>query len=226
MPTEKLTLETALAIEADLCSEFGMIVARKEGLIATIIGAGFEIVRAFGAKIPSGEQFNQNFTTTLPLLPIRGLPRGLVLLPASRPGAVLDPTEHVHRFAHEAKHCDQYTNPAPGEVALAWGARYVSDSGFRASQEAGGYLVNVALDWALGLEQRAPKDIAHVVTNNYALDPHDERLVSDLIELDAIACFEGIVRCNVARRTIRRIAELQPGALIDEARLLAGTVVL
>lgn len=217
-PMKALTRDTANAVVAKLCAEYGMLVAVKAGPIATIVGAGFDVARAFGASVPSGASFNGDFATTLPLFPVRGLPRGLVLVP---PLALENPADHLRRFAHEAKHCDQYTRPEPGESALAWGIRYVSDSRFRASQEAGGYLADSAISWALGEPMRPAHEVAHAVTNNYALNREDLRLVEDLMLLDQASIMEGIVRDEVSRKVIRWLYELQPDCLTPEARALA-----
>lgn len=225
MGTEAISESTAEQIERELTMEYGLLVAYKAaGPLTTIIGAGFDVARAFGAPVPSGAQFIQNTSTMLPLLPVKGLPRGLVFLPA---GAV-SPYQRVQRMAHEAKHSDQYLHPEPGEHALMWGARYVIDQRFRASQEAGGYLTNFAIDWALGasVEDIADRDaaaltsFAHAVTNTYALTADDEQLILSLCELELASIFEGVVRCRVARRVIARLAQLQPGCLTDQARAL------
>ncbi len=222
MPKE-ISQETARAIENELIARHGLIVIEKAGIAATVIGTSFDIARLFQPNLPSGQSFNREFSTTIPLFPFRGLPGGVMLVPAGDP---LPVRARLFRTAHEAKHVDQFRNPAPKHSAWDWGPLYLASAEFRAAQEAGGYLVNVALEWATTGELTSVDSIAHVVTNNYALTPADEELVRGLVEIDSYSIGQGIVRDNVSRLVIRRLFELQPDALTSDAAKIAEGIII
>jgi len=222
MPQE-ISQQTAQTIENELIARHGLIVIEKAGIAASVIGTAFDVARLIQPRLPSGQAFNKQFATTIPLLPFAGLPGGVMLVPA---GDSLAPRDRLFRTAHEAKHVDQFRNPAPGYSAWDWGPLYVAATEFRATQEAGGYLVNIALEWATTGEVLPVEAITHVVTNNYAITPQDQELVRGLVEIDSYSIGQGVVRDNVSRLVIRRLFELQPGALMSDAAKVAEGIVI
>lgn len=222
---EQISRETALAIEAVLCREFGLILAHKEGPAFSLIGAGFDVASAFGAKVPSGADFVSRTATVLPLLPFRGLPSGLLLLPSGID--TFEPSVRLGLIAHEATHCHQYRNPADGYSSWAWGGLYAGQPEFRAQQEAGGFAAQLALGAFLG----TPDDVwtqharsLHSVTNRYALRGDDVALAWSLLAQDAHSLRLGIVRHEVLRVTLRELSKLQPGALSTLGKSAAARI--
>lgn len=213
-----LTKENASRIAEELCQRWGLVLAYKTGTPASVVGAGFDVARAFGASVPSGDDFVKRTATVLPLLPFAGLPSGLLLMPVD--DGTARPAVRLGMIAHEAKHCHQYRTPAPGYSAWAWGVQYAQHSEFRAQQEAGGYVVQLALSLYLS-ELGSPAasaaalvaSVVHPIVNGYALDEQDKMLAVRLLEQDAHSLRLGVIRCPVTAYVVRRIAELQPDAL-------------
>lgn len=192
----ELTQTTARVVEQRLQAEHGFVIATKGGALWQAIAAAFEMLRAFGLKVPSGAEILNLYATTL---------LAYVALPATP----LTPLQLVLLLTHEATHVVQwYADPAKMPV---W---YLQHREKRASYEAGAIAQALAVQWALtGWLPATPEDLPSALAYGYDLGADDLSLALSELEQEATSIALGVIPPGPARTAIRAIYELQPDAL-------------
>lgn len=196
----ELTQTTARVVEQRLQAEHGFVIATKGGALWQAIAAAFELLRAFGLKVPSGAEILNLYATTL---------LAYVALPAT----ALTPLQLVLLLTHEATHVVQwYLDPAKMPV---W---YLQHREKRASYEAGAIAQALAVHWALtGQLPARVEDLPSTLAYGYDLTPEDVALAQAELEQEATAIARGVIPEGPARTVIATIARVQPDALDPRA---------
>lgn len=163
-------------IEALLCGRYGLLLTHKTGIVWQSVGTVLNVARAFGAMLPSGEEFNTRFATTL----------GTVVC---LPDAELLSDEYVPLLTHEATHAKQFViDPARFVV------QYLRFPEARAKHEAEAYAQQAAIVWLLtGQLPARVEDMASALVYGYALSPDDCALAWGLLEQYATSIANGVL---------------------------------
>lgn len=208
-----LTPEQSGAIESGMIARHGLLVTVKDGPAWTVVGAGFDLVRLF-APVPSGAAFLSQYSTALPLIPVRGLPSALLALGTGTPAWG---HARLETFLHEGVHAEQYREDP------AWPIKYLQHQEYRAAQEASAYAASAAYRFAVSGVVPTLDAMKHSLVNGYALGAGDLKLVADMLEVALEEVRFGVLRLDAVRLVVRELDAF--GAVHPAAReaIASGT---
>lgn len=177
-------------ITQTLCGRYGLVLTYKTGPLWAAVGATLDVVRAFGAMVPGGKEFNERFATTLGTL-------------VALPDAHLSPEELIPLLVHETTHAKQFVLDHVRFVV-----QYLQHREKRATWEAEAYGQQAALLWLMtGALPSRVEDMAHALPWGYALTPEDCALAYGLLEQYATSIVAGVLPegpCWVAASILAR----------------------
>lgn len=209
---EEVTQSTADTITRELLTKSMMFEVSKDNvpteLAARVVFDGARFVGVEG--LPTAEQFlNDYFQGIGPLFLV---PKGW----RSR----MAPRAQVRIVAHEGTHGGQFFGDPK---MVIW---YPQHTEARGVYEVEAFGSGDELDFALdGTVPERLDELDHPVREGYALTPADRELVGGLREQRITSIVNGVIATRTGRLAIRRLYQLQPGALHPDAvaKILAGS---
>lgn len=204
----KLSSDLRRALAAFLLSRFCAVMRSKGDAIEMQVIAGvFGVARLLGVGVPSTEEFQTRYWTTL---------GPVVYAPAGRAESLGD---HLRVLAHELTHVVQFWRDPLGFVV-----RYLTSKG-RAELEAEAERGACEVWWILTGEIPADLGSVDITRHGYALDSqpgeHDDYadLTRNLLEQGVTSVRAGVVSTDVGIEAARWVRENAPDAQV-------GTVIL
>lgn len=202
---EQLTQENADIITSELTRGALMFLVTKDSLpLDLAFRVVFDGAAVVGVKgLPTAEEAYGDY--------FQGL--GPVLLVPKNWKVRVGPNGQVKVIAHECTHGGQfYSDP------LHMPTWYVGHTEARAVYEEEAYGTGAELDFAFTGELPADViELDHPVRYGYALTEADKTLVRGMAEQRLTSLQHGVISTVMARKAIKRIYELQPGALHPDA---------
>lgn len=204
----KLSADMRRALAAFLLSRFCAVTRSKGDAVEMMVIAGvFGVAKLLGAGVPSSEEFQTRYWTTL---------GPVIYAPAGKADAL---GEHLRVLCHELTHVVQFWR-APFDFVV----RYLSSRG-RAELEAEAERAACEVWWILTGEIPADLGAVDITRHGYALDTlpgeHDDHadLTRDLLEQAVTSVRAGVLSTDVGIEVARWVRTTSPGDLV-------GTVIL
>lgn len=198
----KLSSDLRRALAAFLLSRFCAVMRSKGDAIEMQVIAGvFGVVRLFGAGVPSTEEFQTRYWTTL----------GPVIYAPAGQAEVL--AEHLRVLCHEITHVVQFWRDPLGFIG-----RYLTGKG-RAELEAEAERGACEAWWILTGTIPADLGDVDITRHGYALDDGHADLTRDLLEQAVTSVRAGVISTDVGIEVARWVRATSPGDLV-------GTVIL
>lgn len=198
----KLSSDLRRALAAFLLSRFCAVTRSKGDAVEMMVVAGvFGVVKLFGASVPSSEEFQTRYWTTL---------GPVIYAPAGKLDA---PGEHLRVLCHELTHVVQFWRDP-----LDFLTRYLTSKG-RAELEAEAERGACEVWWILTGTIPADLGAVDITRHGYALDDGHADLTRDLLEQAVTSVRAGVLSTDVGIEVARWVRATSPDDLV-------GTVIL
>ena len=189
----KLSSDLRRALAAFLLSRFCAVMRSKGDAIEMQVIAGvFGVARLFGAGVPSTEEFQTRYWTTI---------GPVVYAPAGRAEAL---GEHLRVLCHELTHVVQFWRD-PFDFVV----RYLTSKG-RAELEAEAERGACEVWWILTGEIPADLGAVDITRHGYALDDSHADLTRDLLEQAVTSVRAGVLSTDVGIEVARWVRTTSP----------------
>lgn len=198
----KLSSDLRRALAAFLLSRFCAVTRSKGDAVEMMVVAGvFGVAKLFGAGVPSSEEFQTRYWTTL---------GPVIYAPAGKADAL---GEHLRVLCHELTHVVQFWRDP-----IDFLARYLSSKG-RAELEAEAERAACEVWWILTGTIPADLGAVDITRHGYALDDGHADLTRDLLEQAVTSVRAGVLSTDVGIEVARWVRATSPDDLV-------GTVIL
>lgn len=198
----KLSSDLRRALAAFLLSRFCAVTRSKGDAVEMMVVAGvFGVVKLFGADVPSSEEFQTRYWTTL---------GPVIYAPAGKLDAL---GEHLRVLCHELTHVVQFWRDP-----IDFLARYLTSKG-RAELEAEAERAACEVWWILTGTIPADLGAVDITRHGYVLDEGHADLTRDLLEQAVTSVRAGVLSTDVGIEVARWVRATSPDDLV-------GTVIL